>query len=236
MNNNYEFNSKKYILLLVVICAMFLILIIKAFDYLPQKEDNIEDNYNSVEYVNNINQPSNSDINDSERIIKKEQDEEKDKHKSGHIDFFKPNTNNYEKENALTTLTEIDVPSGVKEELPKVDNNSGTITDDNESALNILANAKKLKQNNDYSNALSELQKVVEHTDSEELKAISYEMIAEIYAINRRYGTALSFANKAYQTSPSASREMLIAKIYYQSGQTDTAINRINNALKKNFK
>ena len=92
------------------------------------------------------------------------------------------------------------------------------------------------EKENDYTNALSEFQKAEENADNDELKAMCYENIAEIYAINRKYGTALSFASKAYKLSPSDTREMLIAKIYYQAGQTDNAITRINNALKKSFK
>ena len=231
--DNYEFNSKKYIFLIIIVCLMFIIFIIKAFDYLPEKTDiNDNDSYNSTEYINEINKPLNRE-NINEEVKADDSKTDPDRHKSGHIDFFKPKNTEPEK----TTLVEIDTPTGVKEDITPQKNNLEYIqTPNSDTAFNSFLKGKNLKKENDYTNALSEFQKAEENADNDELKAMCYENIAEIYAINRKYGTALSFASKAYKLSPSDTREMLIAKIYYQAGQTDKAITRINNALKKSFK
>ena len=232
--DNYEFNSKKYIFLIIIVCLMFIIFIIKAFDYLPEKPDiSDNDSYNSTEYINEINKPLNRENINSAQVTADDSKTDPDRHKSGHIDFFKPKKTELEE----TTIIEIDTPTGVKEDITPQNNNLEYIqTPNSETAFNNFLKGKKYKKENDYTKALSEFQIAEENADNDELKAMCCENIAEIYAINRKYGTALSFATKAYNLSPSDAREMLIAKIYYQAGQTDSAITRINNALKRSFK
>ena len=98
-----------------------------------------------------------------------------------------------------------------------------------------LLSAMKYKASSEYSSAITELQKVPEYTSDKEILAMTYERIAELYAIQKKYNTALSFAGKAYSYSPNASREILIARIYYQIGETDNAMSRLNNILSKGF-
>ena len=51
----------------------------------------------------------------------------------------------------------------------------------------------------------------------------------------KRYGTALSYAQKAYNTYPTSSREMLLARLYYKTGDLDKATKRMNNVLQRDF-
>ena len=223
-----EFASKKYIILLVIICSVFALFIIKAFDYLPDK---------SVETVNPmvntqqqyINQTNNNQINQTQP----ENDYDQERHKSGHIDFMpkvdkeSSHSNDYEEIKAPRGTFEEDVnPSGI--------NQTSNLSPD-ELAIKTFISGVKYINNNDYSNALSELQNIPNITNDKELIAMSYEKIAEMYAIQRRYGTALSFAGKAYNISPNTNREMLIARIYYQSGDTQNAMSRLNNILSQGF-
>ena len=132
---------------------------------------------------------------------------------------------------------EIQAPKGVEEEIvsdDSEDNKPAQLTPEEEALISIY-NGKKAKTNKNYTEALNEFQKAANLTDDKELQAQSYEGIAEVYAINRKYGTALSFAYKAYNNSPSSAREMLIAKIYYKAGETDKAINQMNSVLKREF-
>lgn len=119
--DNY-FNSKKYIILLVVVCILFAILIIKIFDYLP-KPDNIPPSGYTTEKtsVNNTddavnesydNEDADSDEEDEDDDDTSEDDDNiDDNHKSGHIDFEQksyPDINNFE---------EIPAPKGSNEEI-----------------------------------------------------------------------------------------------------------------------
>ncbi len=226
-----EFASKKYIFLLILVCSVFAIFIIKAFDYLPDKS--VESNNNNINVNNQYQSPITAENQNYQQPQNQNYDPER--HKSGHVDFMpKP----AQEQNSKNDYEEIKAPKGTYEDDINVINNnsSNTTYSPDDLAVKSLVNAIKLKNMSDYSNALNELQKVSEYTNDSELLALSYEKTAEIYAIQRRFGTALSFAGKAYNTAPNSYREMLIARIYYQSGDTQTAITRLNNLLTKGFK
>jgi hypothetical protein len=59
--------------------------------------------------------------------------------------------------------------------------------------------------------------------------------MADVYGIVKRYGTALSYAQRAYNAAPTTSREMLIARLYYKTGEIDKATKRVNNILQRDF-
>lgn len=232
MNENYDFNSKKFLWLLVLVCLLFVILIVKAFQYLP-----VDDNNAQTSQENVINDNSQAEIADKENEDADNADEETSsaaenadkEHKSGKIlidDSDKPE------------LEEIDAPEGInidEEQPPKKQDEVSAALSNEELALRAIISAKKNFKDKDYSQALEEYRKVPNLTNDSELIAMSYEGISELYANSKRYGTALSFAAKAYNVSPSISREMLIAKIYYRAGNTENAITRVNNLLKKDF-
>jgi len=210
----YNFNSKKYIFLLLLICFIFTIFVIKAFDYLPQKE------IKSIEKpkVNQITELKTNTATDKENDATIEKPIQNQK--SGIL--YKSNNSLHDE----TKLEEIEPPAGaVNEELIQ------TYTDDkligekennslskDELALKAIIKARKLASQGINSEALEEYQKVVELTNDKELIAESYDGISELYAKNKRYSTAMSFAGNAYKSSPSLAREFFIAKIYYMAG------------------
>ena len=104
-----------------------------------------------------------------------------------------------------------------------------------EKAVRIFFASSKYKSEKQYVKALEELQKIPSITKDVNLIAKSYEETASIYAIVKRYGTALSYAQRAYNMSPSSSREMLLARLYYKTGDIDKATKRINNVLQRDF-
>ena len=77
--------------------------------------------------------------------------------------------------------------------------------------------------------------KVPSLTDDKSSIATSYEGIASIYAARHKYGSALSYATRAYNMSPSSSRELLLARLYYKTGDMEKATRRINNILHRDF-
>lgn len=229
-----EFGSKKYIVLLVLICIVFTIFIVKAFDYLPDKSVDI---YNPIvnSQPSNVNQLNYNNQNQTQEINQNQSENNYDpeRHKSGHIDFM-PQQNRAENNN--NDFEEIQAPRGVNEDIYNTSTQPKTMISSDEMAMITLFNATKIKSDGDYKKALEELQRIPELTKEREIIASSYEKIAEIYAIQKKYSTALSFAGKAYSASPNANREMLIARIYYQFGDTEKAITRFNNILYSGFK
>ena len=226
-------SSKKYILLLTLICIVFAIFTFKAFDYLPDKSVDSSTNINvKPKKIVSINTKENTSDDDENKEKIDENDNQQDK--SGHIDFTnKDNTNSIQ----AKQLEEISTPKGVEEELVASETNkvsSNSLSPD-EQAIKFITNGRNYKLNSENDKAILEFEKAIDITDNKELLAMGYENLAEIYAGQRRFGKALTYADKAYTYSPSTNREMLIARIYYISGDRDNATNRLNALLKRGF-
>ncbi len=240
MNHYTEFNSKTFLIILLLICAVFLVLVIKAFSYIPDSNSNkIVSRNASVnvarktyhedrvqEREENIEQSASVDSEDAEpqerhTVVNSEKSDSTDMRVS-------------EQE----ALENIDVPaeSSVNEaggEISSSDSQSEISPE--EKVLRIFFDAGKMKKVKQYVKAIEEYQKIATVTNDTDTIAKSYEEIATVYAIVKRYGTALSYAQKAYNMSPSSSREMLLARLYYKTGDIDKATRRINNVLQRDF-
>lgn len=227
MNESYDFNSKKFIWLLIMVCILFFVFVVKAFDYLPKKnvsEEALQSAQTSINTQNNV-QNDEEGNSEAEEVQKNSREE-----KRGSIIVSE--------EDKPDIIDEIEIPNSKLDELQTEETAEPIVQSKlspEEEALRAIITAKRNVQQNDYKSAIEEYQKVPGLTDNNELIAMSYEGISEVYAATKRYGTALSFAAKAYNASPSSSREMLIARIYYKAGNTENAINRVNNLLKKGF-
>ena len=124
------FNSKKYIILLVIVCLLFTIITAKVFDYMPKPVNNQEyDGYIPYGNLNNNSTFSDTQIeksfsanlnneeDESDEDSQEDEDEDDDTsvdddmHRSGHIDFMPPsayqNTNDF---------VEIPAPKGSNED------------------------------------------------------------------------------------------------------------------------
>ena len=237
MNKYIVSNSKKFLVLLVLICVVFLIVIIKAFEYIPVTDDDAIISRNNIE---NINKPA----QDEAEQATNENAENKEK-KTLDItltpDFVqKPKAETPKEEKVAEPLENItDSPSDAVE---ANSDGSGAVQAEKkveltpeEKAEKTFLTAQKYKRDRQFVKALQEYQKIPAITNDTSMVARSYEEIATIYAIVKKYGTALSYAQKAYNMSPSSSREMLLARLYYKTGDIDKATRRINNVLQRDF-
>ncbi len=220
---NIDFNSKKFLLLLIVVCVVFFVLVIKAFEYIPDSENPI----NTVQHADNINQPNEEEP--------KEADNGKDiqEKKSEKIRLYSANSSYSD----VPEMEEIDAPPGVTPEVSKTVEKATTnseITDEEKIYIS-LGKAQKLRKEGKLSEALAEYNSVISLTQDKSIQAASYEGIATLYAASRKYGTALSYATKAYNIFPSSSREILLARLYYKTGDMDKATKRVNNVLHREF-
>ena len=231
MNKYIESNSKKFLIMLLLICVVFLVVIIKAFEYIPVTDKDAVISRNNIE---NINKPA----PDSEETASENENAENIEKKTLDInltpDFVeKPKTEPLKEEKVVEPLENItDLPKDAAEansEAKPVE-----LTPE-EKAEKIFITAQKYRKDRQFVKALEEYQKIPTITNDTATVARSYEEIATIYAIVKRYGTALSFAQKAYNMSPSSSREMLLARLYYKTGDIDKATRRINNVLQRDF-
>lgn len=237
MNNNYaDFNSKRFLIILFLICLVFFVVIAKAFQYLPENNPNddivqrtesvstVEENVSNTEQENAVQdeQAEENNTEETEAVAKKQ--------KTLNISLPKPDDvselediNEGLPQEAVTANSEPSVQTAAEEVSPE------------EKAVRIFFASSKYKSEKQYVKALEELQKIPSITKDVNLIAKSYEETASIYAIVKRYGTALSYAQRAYNMSPSSSREMLLARLYYKTGDIDKATKRINNVLQRDF-
>ena len=227
---NKNFNSKKFFILLTVVCVVFVVAIINAFMYLPTDD-------------NQILKVGNADVNMNYSDKTQSEDDSEDNTTSE-----EQSSNKKGKIVVNDDLEEIDAPPGVNEgavniegtEAAKANAEAGDSKAEVELSPEQKAEAaliagNKYRNDKQYVKALEEYQKVYNITQNKDLVASSYEGIATVYASNKRYGTALSFATKAYNMSPSSNREMLLARLFYKTGEVDKATQRVNNVLKREF-
>ena len=125
-----NFNSQKYLILLILICLLFAILTIKAFEYMPKPADTYGE-YNTKYQVptgeqlksdNNMVNNENSELQEEDEDTDEDEDEDSEEdnntnQKSGHIDYSQPSTSSND-------FIEIPAPPGtVEEEINDVDTN-----------------------------------------------------------------------------------------------------------------
>lgn len=227
MNKYTEFNSKSFLIILLLVCVAFLVVVMTAFQYLPDKENN---DIKSRTHINEINQPAQE--NQEEKAISEEENARSAEEEKVSEKTFKVAVPKQSESEGLENID--DLPADAKAE-----NNDETIkkaeASPEEQAEEILFSVRKLKRDKQYVKALEELKRIPSLTNDVNTQAASYEEAATIYAIVKRYGTALSYAQKAYNMSPSSSREMLLARLYYKTGDIDKATRRINNVLQRDF-
>ncbi len=234
MNNDFDFASKRTMLILLFICLMFCIIISKAFDYLPDKSDTATvDNtrFNEMIAAQNARAnviPQNQKINKNIPV-----DEEQRSQRA------QENKNIEQQEEAQQTEIELDEPPitvqpitekqpNPEESLTLIDDSEileETIVDSSENATEDVKNktsatpeekiakARSLTQTGDLQGALELYKDITNEIKDLELSASCYEEMSNIYAYQKRYGSALIYAQKAYNASPSPSRESLITKL-----------------------
>lgn len=231
MNNNLDINSKKFLIILVVMMLAFVLLIIKAFDIMGKaNEDPLRPQVNMSEVgeLGDVNQATdgqqnenntaniNTDVEHHVSFVEEEQQKESQPANT---------TNN---QTITEPLAPINENNNVEESKPT------SLTKAQETELMFL-DAQKLKDEKQYVKALEEYKSILEKNIDSNTNARCYEEMAGIYSIVKRYGTALSYAQKAYSIAPSSNRELLIARLYYKTGDIDKATKKINNILQRDF-
>ena len=232
---NFDFYKNKYYILLFIIIISFFVLILKAFDFLIEtptvnndlknikQEDVLEDDNKlsiSTEEENapNYLEEENADGDDIEGII----------------DDSKELLNSLVKKES-TISPELEV---IEPELPNEIELKDTNNKENKTVENNVFNEleiQKLVKNAEYDKALEEYNMYKDSSDVL-VKEKCYRGIAGINAIKKHFGSALVYAKKAHNISPSPENKLLIARIYNKTGNQDLARQYLEEALKKDFR
>lgn len=231
MNNNLDINSKKFLIILVVMMLAFVLLIIKAFDIMGKaNEDPLRPQVNMSEVgeLGGDNQTTDGQQNENNAANINTDVEH-------HVSFVEEEQQKESQPAETTNNQTITEPLAPINENNNVEENKPTsLTKAQETELMFL-DAQKLKDEKQYVKALEEYKSILEKNIDSNTNARCYEEMAGIYSIVKRYGTALSYAQKAYSIAPSSNRELLIARLYYKTGDIDKATKKINNILQRDF-
>lgn len=225
--NNFDFESKKINIIIFVIFILFAMVIIKAFDYLPENAD-ADRNADISKVMEQRNSKSVEQTQNSEE--QPEAQEEQNNNQNGlNVDLSKDIApKSVEKKQAEEPLEVIQ--ENIQESPAPVQNTNAV------SELDMkFINAQKYKEEKQYVKAIEEYKSILEQSSEPQVTARCYEEIANIYGVVKRYGTALSYAQRAYNTYPTSAREMLLARLYYKTGDLDKATKRMNNVLQRDF-
>ena len=225
--NNFDFESKKINIIIFIIFILFAMVIIKAFDYLPENAD-ADRNADIRKVMEQRNNKSVEQAQNSEE--QPEAQEEQNNNQNGlNVDLSKDIApESVEKKQAQEPL---EVIQENIQESPAPVQNTNAVSD-----LDMkFINAQKYKEEKQYVKAIEEYKSILEQSSEPQVTARCYEEIANIYGVVKRYGTALSYAQKAYNTYPTSAREMLLARLYYKTGDLDKATKRMNNVLQRDF-
>ncbi len=220
-----KFNTRdaKLISIIIFIMLVFVLVIGNAYKYLPEQSPEIPDVSTELNLPGDEEEVQATEPADEE---KPEEETKKNLYKNNEIEeTTRTNTSKEEITNdKLTPLENISEGEGEQ---------STEIT--NESFEDIINESSRLKSEKQYVKALDEYKRALAMAENTSDKALCYEEIANIYALAKRYGTALAYAQKAYNLSPSTKREVLLARLYYKTGDIDKASTRVNNVLKRDF-
>lgn len=204
----FDLSRYKYYIFAVVIALIFGICVFQAFNYIPSQTDVIP----TRESIS-VNVPS--DEENAEPTKDKAESEQPEKISFKAIDIPKVSELTLSKPK-LEPIDDIDEPK-VKVESKDFDE------------------AYESRKSGDY---YTSAKAYVAQASSEavpEKKAKYYEEAALSYAMAQRYGTALSYAQAAYNMYPTTSKELLLARLYYKTGDYDKANVRMNSILKRDF-
>lgn len=208
----FDYKSARLVGIVLLICFIFIMVVWHAFQYLPDSAP-VEKQNNSVTV------PADDDSEDVQNDEENKSEEAEDK-----------------TEDSAPEINELETKDNIQlEPIDNPDEQSDKNESQEDSVSSVLESANNYMSEKQYVKALGEFDKAVRMTDDIKIKANCYEQMATIYAIMKRYGSGLAFAQKAYNLAPSTSRELLLARLYYKTGDIDKATRRVNNVLQRDF-
>lgn len=237
--NKFDLQSAKFLSIIIGICLIFVLVIWHAFSFLPE-----EDNTQRIQPE--VTVPSDNEENvqnipeDEETNTEEEGNEDEDE------DAVSESSLNKKNETKKITSNDKSLSKNKQEEQENLEplepiDESNTIDanelkqSDNMSFSDIINKANEYKMARNFNEAIEEYKKAISVTDVSADKAICYDNLALIYAVTKRYGSAIIAAQKAYNAQPNINREFMIARLYYKTGKIEEAQNRIFYILRKEF-
>ena len=207
---DFNIASMKYSLLLFLVCFIFIIAVRHAFDYLPQNNSVNFDSeaYAKIKKSESYKQEISSDVYSKEKTNLEENSETE-------------NLTREENSKPYTIISEEDIS------LNKFYSDS--------SSDELRKKLEDIKRQGKTAESAQEYQTLIKSTEDKEIQADCYAELAKIYGKYNRYDSALKAAQKAYSLSPTVERELLLARVYFKSGNVDKTNEHIDKILRREF-
>lgn len=214
---NFDLGKAKLATAICIILFIFIMVVANAYKYLP--EENPANISTDTEYSDTVDNYKEDEQQELDETSKDETDVEENK--ASEIDNEKiKNTSNTKEYEILEPISE---EENINEEK------------DTDTYEQVFKEANQLIEDKKLIKAIESFQKAISLAETNKQKSDCYEKISTVYAISKQYGKALALAQKAYNLSPSTNKEMLLARLYFKTGNTDKATDRINNILNRDF-
>ena len=207
MNNNVDLKSMKLLVVVVILCVTFVAFLPLAYRNLPQNDVN----------KTQIEQSDSMENEDDAASIDNAATDENTKQSKNIIEY-----------NEQEELNTAQIPN---EQITEEKIDKASLNND----IDLFQKALSLRNDEKYESAVYEYQQIISSTDDNDIKAKCYQEIALTYASIKRYGSALANAQKAYNMNPSTEKELILARLYYKTGNIDKATEHINAILKRDF-
>ena len=230
MFENIDEKTVKFTLLILVIVIIFSIPFAVISSKTPSSNMVNTRAVNSEKLNNDTVMEEENNIQDEEMTSEEEFSESEETADTQSEEESAQNTTETPEEHAIEPLEPL-------ENLPEdaAEANGAATNATQETAEDLIIKADKYRADKDYVKAIETYKTAAERTDDVTIKAQCYENTATVYAIVKRYGSAMSYAQQAYNMAPSTSRELLLARLYYKTGEVDKATRRVNNILQRDF-
>ena len=226
MNNKYDLKSMRFIAILLFICLVFIGVVWQAFQYLPS--DDINQNESQITVPGDDFEVNSDESADEDAEMDDEEGSDDDADVSDEED----------NEGVDEDVTE-SAPQEVAPQRTEPDKKFDVIENPEELTSNdvdsLIDGAIKSRESKNYVAAINGYEGAIKATGDPIVKAECYEQISTIYAAMKKYESALGYAQRAYNLSPTSSRELLLAKLNYKTGNVDKANGQLKDVLNRDI-
>lgn len=206
----------------IALCFLFALVVNNAYKYLPNKGDNsklplsVEDVNSPREYRENSNENSDSqELQDRLRQLEEDL-----------------NSANMIKEELEEKLRNIENSNEKFKEIEPVLESEKSVSSD---FFKVYFEAVDLLGSGDLSGAVTKFQNSLTAAENDKQSAKAYLGVARVYALQKRYGSAISNAQRAQNMNPSYESQVMLAKLHYVTGNVQKAEQLMKTLLEKEF-
>ena len=211
--------SLRLVVIGIAMCVLFALVVGNAFKFLP-------DDPNSVTPI------SVEDLNTERADNNERREKALDEENMDEVDILKERVRELERElEQSQKIDNTETKSKPYEEFSEEEKN----TEITSNFYETIENGNKNFNSGNYEAALMSYQEALNGTTKSSEVSMAYVGISKVYAMQRRYGSAISYAQKANNAYSTYETKVLLAKLNYVTGKTVQAEQAMKSLLESGF-